>query len=72
MVLSRENKGTERETPGPALGICQFHLSYLWRSSRTEECFSRRPHQGRPRSDVLSESKIMADSVEIQFVRHYH
>ena len=22
---SRENKGTEREAPGPALGICQLH-----------------------------------------------
>ena len=31
-------------------------------------CFPRRPHQGQSRSDVLSESKIMADSVEIQFV----
>ena len=33
-----------------------------------EVCFPRGPHQGRPRSDVLSESKIMADNVEIQFV----
>ena len=24
-VLSRENKGTEREAPGPAPGICQLH-----------------------------------------------
>ena len=24
-MLRQENKGTERETPGPALGICQFH-----------------------------------------------
>ena len=22
---TRENKGTEREAPGPALGICQLH-----------------------------------------------
>ena len=36
--------------------------------SRTEVCFPRRPPQGQPRSDVLSESKIMAESVEIQFV----
>ena len=28
-IMSRENKGTEREAPGPALGICQLHLSYL-------------------------------------------
>ena len=24
-IMSRENKGTEREAPGPALGICQLH-----------------------------------------------
>ena len=33
-----------------------------------EVCFPRRPHQGQSLSDVRSESKIMADSVEIQFV----
>ena len=43
-------------------------LKLFMEGSRTEVCFPRRPHQGRPRSDVLSESKIMADSVEIQFV----
>ena len=26
---SRENKGKEREVPGPGLGICQFHYSYI-------------------------------------------
>lgn len=29
MDESRENKGTERETPSLALGICEFHLSYF-------------------------------------------
>ena len=24
-VTPRENKGTEREAPGPGLGKCQFH-----------------------------------------------
>ena len=43
-------------------------LKLFIEGSRTEVCFPRRPHQGQSRSDVLSESKIMADSVEIQFV----
>ena len=36
----------------------------------TEICFPIRSHDGQPRSEVLSESKIMADSVavEIRFV----
>ena len=25
LVTSRENKGTEREAPGPGLGLCQFN-----------------------------------------------
>ena len=24
-TIASENKGTEREAPGPGLGICQFH-----------------------------------------------
>ena len=28
-VRSRENEGTEREAPGPALGICHVHESYF-------------------------------------------
>ena len=26
---ARENEGTEREAPGPALGICHVHESYF-------------------------------------------
>ena len=35
---------------------------------RTEVCSPRRPHQGQPRFDVLSKSKKIAESMEIQFV----
>ena len=28
-VKPRENEGTEREAPGPALGICHVHESYF-------------------------------------------
>ena len=28
-LKSRENEGTEREVPGPALGICHVHESYF-------------------------------------------
>ena len=28
-LRSRENEGTEREAPGPALGICHVHESYI-------------------------------------------
>ena len=28
-MISRENEGTEREAPGPALGICHVHESYF-------------------------------------------
>ena len=28
-VRARENEGTEREAPGPALGICHVHKSYF-------------------------------------------
>ena len=27
--VPRENEGTEREAPGPALGICHVHESYF-------------------------------------------
>ena len=36
--------------------------------SGTKVYFPKRLHRGQPRFDVLSESKIMADSVEILFV----
>ena len=47
-VPSRENEGTEREAPGPALGICHVHESYF----KTSGSLPRRPHAGQPRSDV--------------------
>ena len=28
-IKARENEGTEREAPGPALGICHVHESYF-------------------------------------------
>ena len=28
-IKPRENEGTEREAPGPALGICHVHESYF-------------------------------------------
>ena len=28
-IAARENEGTEREAPGPALGICHVHESYF-------------------------------------------
>ena len=40
-IIARENEGTEREAPGPALGICHVHESYF---RRAEVCLSRRPH----------------------------
>ena len=29
ITTSRENEGTEKEAPGPALGICHVHESYF-------------------------------------------
>ena len=29
LVWTRENEGTEREAPGPALGICHVHEIYF-------------------------------------------
>ena len=29
LVNSRENEGTEREAPSPALGICHVHETYF-------------------------------------------
>ena len=28
-ILTRNNNGTKRETPSPALGICEYHQSYF-------------------------------------------
>ena len=52
---ARENEGTEREAPGPALGIC-MSTKVIFRRTEVfvlaEVCLSRRPHAGQPRSDV--------------------
>ena len=29
-INARENKGTEREAPGPGLGVCQFHCPLIF------------------------------------------
>ena len=67
-ILSRENKGTERDTPSLGLGICLFQLSYFQKRPRTEECSPRRPHKGKARSDAVDKRKRMANDVEISFV----
>ena len=40
-MIPRENKGTERETPSIALGICEFHL--ILDDMKTKDCFPRVP-----------------------------
>ena len=52
---TRENEGTEREAPGPALGISRVHEVIFRRAEvfvLAEVCLPRRPHAGQPRSDV--------------------
>ena len=55
--MSKRKEGTEREAPGPALGIIYvMSMKVIFRRAEVfvlaEVCLLRCPHAGQPRSDV--------------------
>ena len=68
IIKSRENEGTEREVPSPALGIhvCHVHESYFRRAEvfvLAEVCLLGRPHADQLRSDVWKKININQPSM---------